>query len=384
VVARAIGYPVVLKLHSQVIARNSEVGGVRLDLGTDDAVRQAYRAIARSLRDSVGDGQFGGVTVQPMIKSDGYEIILGSSLDQQFGPVLLFGSGGQLVEVCRDRALGLPPLNTTLARRLMERTRIYKVLEGVRGRRPVDVEALAGLLVRFSHLVVEQRWISEIEINPLLASADDIVALDARVIVHDAGVEASQLPPLAIRPYPTRYVAPFTLKNGNEVLIRPIRPEDEPLMVRFHEKLSDRSVYFRYFHIIKLGQRVSHERLTRTCFVDYDRDMALVAESPDPEGVTRIVGVGRLTKQRGLNTAEFAILVGDDMQGQGLGTELLRRLVQVGRDEGVERITADILPDNKDMQVVSEKAGFRCKYVADEGVVKAEIELEDGSAPAGR
>ena len=216
-----------------------------------------------------------------MIRRDGYEIIIGSSLDAQFGPVLLFGSGGQLVEVYKDRALALPPLNTTLARRMMEQTHIYTALKGVRGRKPVDLAALEQLLVRFSHLVVEQRWIKEIDINPLLASPEGLVVLDARVIAHPPELPEDQWPRPAIRPYPTQYVSPWTSTNGIPLLIRPIRPEDEPLLVQFHEALSERSVAFRYFHAIKLGQRVAHDRLTRICFIDYDREMALVAEHRD-------------------------------------------------------------------------------------------------------
>jgi acetyltransferase len=159
------------------------------------------------------------------------------------------------------------------------------------------------------------------------------------------------------------------------VLIRPIRPEDEPEMVSFHATLSERSVYFRYFHMMNLGMRVSHERLAQICFVDYARDIALVAEAPDADGRPHIVGVGRLTRQRGLNAGEFAILISDALQGQGLGTELLSRVVQVGRDKGLERITADILPENRDMQHVSQKVGFACRFDQDEGVVRAELVL---------
>jgi acetyltransferase len=374
-VAGTLGYPVVLKLHSETLTHKTDVGGVQLNLTGEAAVRGAWDAIQTTVAERAGDGHFLGVTVQPMIALGGQELILGSSLDPQFGPVLLFGSGGQLVEVYRDRALGLPPLNTTLARRMMEQTRVLTVLKGVRGRPPVDLDALEQLLVRFSQMVAEQRWIQEIDINPLLASPERLVALDARVVVHNADTQQRDIPPLAIRPYPTQYVRPFTLRNGSTVTIRPIQPEDEPLMVDFHETLSDRSVYFRYFHLIKLGMRVSHERLTRICFIDYDRDMALVAEARDAAGQPHIVGVGRLTKQRGTGSGEFAILVSDKLQGQGLGTELLRRVVQVGRDMGLERITADILPENRDMQVVSEKVGFTCHFDSDSGVVQAEINL---------
>jgi acetyltransferase len=374
-VAGDLGFPVVLKLHSETITHKTDVGGVRFDLTDDAAVRDAYRAIRASVTERAGAEHFLGVTVQPMIALDGDEVILGSSLDPQFGPVLLFGSGGRLVEVYRDRALALPPLNTTLARRMMEQTKILTVLKGVRGRAPVDLDALEQLLVRFSQMISEQRWIKEVDINPLLASPDRLVALDARVVVHGSGVDPRDIPPLAIRPYPTKYIRPFTLRDGSTVTIRPIQPEDEPLMVSFHETLSDRSVYFRYFHLVKLGMRVSHERLARICFIDYDRDMALVAESRDASGQPQIVGVGRLTKQRGANDGEFAITVSDSLQGQGLGTELLRRVVQVGRDMRLDRITADILSENRDMQIVSEKVGFTCRYDEDTGAVRAEIRL---------
>ena len=182
--AEDFGYPIVLKLHSKTITHKTDVGGVQLNLRDADAVRAAFRAIESSVRQRAGAEHFQGVSVQPMIKLDGYEIIIGSSLDPQFGPVLLFGTGGQLVEVFKDRALALPLLNTTLARRMMEQTKIYTALKGVRGRRPVDLAALEQLLVRFSHLVVEQKWVKEVDINPLLASPERLLALDARVIVH--------------------------------------------------------------------------------------------------------------------------------------------------------------------------------------------------------
>ena len=172
------------------------------------AVRDAYETIRAAVTERHGAEHFQGVTVQPMVKLDGYELIIGSSLDPQFGPVLLFGTGGTLVEVFKDRALGLPPLNTTLARRMMEQTKIFEALEGVRGRKPVDLEALERLLVRFSQLVVEQRWIKEIDINPLLASPERIIALDARVVLHDPDIAEEDLPQSAIRPYPTHLTRP--------------------------------------------------------------------------------------------------------------------------------------------------------------------------------
>ncbi len=212
--AEEIGYPVVLKLFSETITHKTDVGGVQLNLSGEDAVRNAYRAIETAVGAKVGAEHFLGVTVQPMISLDGYELILGSSIDPQFGPVLLFGSGGQLVEVYQDRALALPPLTTTLAQRMMEQTRIFTALQGTRGRPPVDLIALEQLLVRFSHLVGEQRRIKEIDINPLLASPERLIALDARVVLHSSDISEDDLPKLAIRPYPQQYVQPWVLSDG--------------------------------------------------------------------------------------------------------------------------------------------------------------------------
>jgi len=375
-IAKKLGYPVVLKLYSETITHKTDVGGVQLNLKDADGVRRAYQAIESSVREKAGAQHIQGVAVQPMVRLDGYELIIGSSLDVQFGPVLLFGTGGQLVEVYKDRALALPPLNTTLARRMMERTKIYTALKGVRGRKAVDLAALEQLLVRFSHLVVEQRWVKEIDINPLLASPERLIALDARIVLHGPEVSEDALPKLAIRPYPSQYVAPWTLKDGSEVIIRPIRPEDEPLLVKFHETLSEQSVYMRYFHMVALTQRITHERLTRICYVDYDRELALVADQKSPQnGEHEILGIGRLTRQSGTEDAEFAVLVADPVQSRGLGTELLRRLLAIGREEKIRRITAEILPDNYAMQKICERLGFRLERLGEEGVVRATIEL---------
>ena len=363
-IAKQLGFPVVLKLFSETITHKTDVGGVQLNIRNEDGVRKSWKAIVDSVTAKVGKEHFNGVTVQPMIKlNDGYEIILGSSIDPQFGPVLLFGTGGQLVEVFKDRALALPPLNATLARRMIERTKIYTALKGVRGRKPIHLAALDELLVRFSQLVVEQKWISEIDINPLIASPDGLLALDARVVLHKPEITEGQLPKPAIRPYPLQYVSPWKLKDGTAVTIRPIRPEDEPAMVKFHEGLSEESVYQRYFSSLKLTQRIAHERLTRICFNDYDREIALVVERKNEKGENQILGVGRLSKLRGMNEGEFALIVSDKWQRQGLGTELLKRLIEIARTEKLERLTAIILADNQAMQHVSKKAG--CKLTVD-------------------
>ncbi|MBI4405996.1 MAG: bifunctional acetate--CoA ligase family protein/GNAT family N-acetyltransferase [Deltaproteobacteria bacterium] len=373
--AAAIGFPVVLKVFSKTITHKTDVGGVLLNLADTQAVARAYQSIKKSVSERAGEEHFSGVTVQPMLKLDAYELIIGSSVDPQFGPVLLFGAGGQLVEVMKDRALALPPLNTTLARRMIEQTRIFTALKGVRGRKPVNISALEQLLVRFSQLVVEQKWIREIDINPLLASPERLIAVDARVVLHDAKTPEDRLPKPAIRPYPAQYEGTWKLKDGTSITIRPVRPEDEPEMAAFHQTLSERTVYQRYFNLLKLDQRVTHERLSRICFNDYDRQIALVATRKNSKTRKQdIIGVARLTKLHGAR-AEFAVIVSDQFQGAGLGTEMLSRLVQIGRHENIQRIVADILPDNRPMQRVCEKLGFQLKASPDDTIVKAEITL---------
>jgi acetyltransferase len=375
--ADELGYPVVAKIHSETITHKSDVGGVRLNLEDADAVRDAFRRIESSVAEKVGAEHFDGVNIQPMIKiDDGYEIIIGSSVDSQFGPVILFGTGGSLVEVFKDRALGLPPLTTTLARHMMERTKIYEALKGVRGRESVDLKALEKLLVRFSQIVAEQPWIAEMDINPLLASSSHLLALDARVVLHPKDTAEEDLPHLAIRPYPTQYMDVWESPKNQTINIRPIRPEDEPYMVKFHEVLSERSVYMRYFSPMKLQQRVAHERLSRICFIDYDREMVLVATRRNPDsGETEILAAGRLTKLHTRNEGEFGLLVGDPFQGYGLGTELLKRLIDVGRDEGLGTIVGYILPDNTAMQNICESLGFKLQRNMD-NTVKAVLTLE--------
>ena len=375
--AEAMGYPVVLKLHSETITHKTDVGGVRLNLANNDQVRQAYRAIADSVVGKAGANAFLGVTVQPMIRANGYELILGSSVDPQFGPVLLFGSGGQLVEVYRDRALGLPPLNTTLARRLMERTKVFAALKGVRGRKAVDEKALEALLVRFSELVADQPRIREVDINPLLASSDALLALDARIVLFGQEIREQELPRPAIRPYPIEYVSQWKMKDESTVIIRPIRAEDESLMVEFHKGLSDATVYQRYFQPQRLESRVAHERLIRKCFLDYDREMALVAERLNKDtGTHELLGVGRLVRKRHEGEAELGLVVADRWQGAGLGTELMRRLIGIAEGEGIRCIKADILSENKAMLALAKHFHFHFVRDVDLKSITASLKVD--------
>lgn len=373
--ADAIGYPVVLKIHSETITHKTDVGGVQLNLVDDKAVKKAYKSIEKSVTEKVGAEHFLGVTVQPFAKIDGYELILGSSIDPQFGPVLLFGLGGQLVEVFKDRALGLPPLTTTLAKRMMEQTRIYTALKGVRGRDPVDLVALERLLVRFSQLVTEHRWIQELDINPLMASPEKLIALDARVLLYDKNVTEDQLPKLAIRAYPIRYAGTWTAKNNAKVAIRPILPEDEERLVKFHTLLSDRSVFLRYLQPMMFQERVLHERLARISHEDYNRVISLVAETKDDKDENIIIGVVRLSRLHASNEARLSILIGDPYHGIGLGGELVRRALDVAKREKIERLSATLTADNQVMQHLFKKAGFNIETTDNVNLLSASINL---------
>jgi acetyltransferase len=374
--AEKIGFPVVLKLYSLTITHKTDVGGVVLNLRDAEAVRSAFNNIKSAVSEKVGAEHFQGVTVQPMAKLDGYELILGASLDPQFGPVLLFGTGGQLVEVFKDKSLALPPLNSTLARRMMETTKIYHALQGVRGRSSVDMVALENLLVRFSELVVENPRIKEIDINPLLASPDRLLALDARVVLHEATIADADLPQSAIRPYPEQYVSTWKMKNGEEVVIRPIRPEDEPKIVEFHKELSERSVVLRYLQPLELSKRTAHERLTRICFIDYNREMALVVERKNEQGEPQIVAVSRLSKLHGVAEADLAVLVRDGFQGKGLGNELYGQMLQIARNEQLLKVHCNMSEENVEMIAICRKLGFKLAEArSDDKLVLAEITL---------
>jgi len=373
--AESMGYPVVLKLHSETITHKTDVGGVKLNLGNRDAVLKAFDEIESSVAEKAGRQHFQGVAVQKMIKMEGYEIIVGSSIDPQFGPVLLFGSGGQLVEVFKDRALALPPLTRTLARRKMENTKIYHALLGVRGRKPVDLAALEGILVRFSQLIIENPWIAESDINPLLVSAEQIIAVDARFLLHPLDTPEEKLPQPAIRPYPAKYQSRATLIDNTVVNLRPIRPEDERKMVEFHKTLSDRSVIQRYTQPITLDQRIAHQRLTRMCFIDYDREMAIVV-TVDQKPESEIIAVGRLGRIQSSGDARFALLVSDAWQRKGLGKLLLNQLLDIARKErDIHRVIGEILPDNTGMIRICEQAGFAIKKGEANGMMHAVIDV---------
>jgi acetyltransferase len=365
--AKRIGYPVVLKLLSSTISHKSDVGGVQLNLADEKAVRAAFAAIESNVNRLGKRDTFEGVSVQAMIRERGYELIIGSSIDRQFGPVILFGCGGILVEVFKDRALGLPPLNRTLARRLMERTKIYEALRGVRGQKAVNLEVLELLLARFSQLLVDFPEIQEVDLNPVLAAPERVVALDARLLL----CLSDRAPKLAIPPYPNQYTAPFRLRDGREVTIRPIRPEDEPLILALHASHSERTLRMRFFGLVKT---LSRDNLIRLCHLDYDREMALTAVLNN-SGEPRLLGVVRYYLHPDTGIAEFAVVVSDAYQRQGLGRHLMQRLIDIARERGVQRLVGQVLIENAPMLHLMRSLGFSPPIPVEDQVVRVELSL---------
>ena len=351
--ASVIGYPVVLKLFSDTITHKSDLGGVKLNLQSDEEVKIAFQQINHAVVNAVGREHFQGVTVQAMVRTKGLELILGSSSDPQFGPVLLFGAGGVMVEIFGDRALGFPPLNSTLAKRMIEKTKISHALAGFRGQKGVDMAYLEETLVAFSQMIASLPEVKECDINPLLASHDTLTALDARIVLHNT--PKSQWPTLSIRPYPIEYVTEKVLKTGQKVILRPIRPDDEPKVAAFHKELSEQSVRQRYFAFKTLDERTAHDRLVRICADDFDHQIALVAETEDN---SQIMGIARLTRFGNGHIADLKMLIGDAFHGQGLGTSLVQELLEIAKKEGVQEVTGHLLSENSGMLHILKKFGF--------------------------
>jgi acetyltransferase len=369
--AKQVGFPVVLKLLSTTVTHKSDVGGVRLNLPDEAAVCAAFDAIRVSVTKKVSPEAFEGVTVQAMIADKGYELILGSTIDRQFGPVILFGAGGILVEVTKDSALGLPPLNRALARRLMERTQIYRALQGVRGQSAVDQAALETMLVRFSQLLIDFPELQEVDLNPVLATPQRLLALDARVLLSPAGQPPEERPRLAIHPYPNQYTAPFALTDGTRVTVRAIRPEDEPLIIALHGRHSEHTIRMRFFSLVKT---LSRDSLIRLCHLDYDREMALAAVLAEEAG-PRFLGVSRYYLDPETGRAEFALVVEDAFQRKGVGRHLLSRLIDIARERGVKSLYGQVLRENAPMLALTASLGFGQPKPLDNDVVQVEMDL---------
>ncbi len=352
--ATAIGRPVALKILSPDISHKSDVGGVRLDLATPQAVEAAAEAMLVAVAASRPAARITGFSVEEMVRRpNGYELIVGMIDDAQFGPIMLFGQGGVAVEILADRALALPPLNLALAADLIGRTRIQRLLQGYRDRPPAALDAIALALVRLSQLVVDFAEITEIDINPLLADETGVIALDARVGVRPAAAPGAAR--LAIRPYPSELETPVTLPDGTPTLLRPIRPEDEPALREAFGSLSPRAVRMRFFAPMK---ELSHRMAARLTQIDYEREMALVLADPGPAGRVKLYGVVRLIADPDNESAEYAIALRDEMAGHGLGTLLMRHIIDYARDRNIGEIHGDVLSENRVMLELARHLGF--------------------------
>ncbi|MDY0296912.1 MAG: bifunctional acetate--CoA ligase family protein/GNAT family N-acetyltransferase [Acidobacteriota bacterium] len=356
--ARTIGYPVVFKIHSPDITHKSDVGGVVLDIRDERQAADAYHAIMRSARERQPGAHIEGVTIQKMaLMADARELILGIKKDAVFGTVILVGAGGVTAELFADRSLGFPPLNERLARRMLEDLRIWPLLRGYRGKSPVNLDRLIEAMIRLSYLAADSPEILELDINPLLAGPEGILAVDARMVV-DPSVTVNPSEPyahLALRPYPEEYVSEMMEMDGLQVRFRPIRPEDEPMWMEMLASCSKESIYsrFRYFF-----QWASHEVATRYCYIDYHREIAIVAETTNEKGEKRLIGVGRLIADPEHETVEYAILIIDEFQNRDLGGLLTDYCIDIARKWGLKKVVAQTTADNHRMLALFKKRGF--------------------------
>lgn len=370
--ANSVGYPVVLKIVSPDIVHKSDVGGVMTGIDSDRELKSEYGRLIKRVQKKAPQASISGISIQKMVGKIDYELILGMKKDKDFGSVILFGMGGIGVEIFQDFSIGLPPLNQTLARRLMEETKVFRMIQGYRGRLPADMQQLEQILVSFSNLVVDFPEIAEIDINPLAISEGKACALDARIILDREAIGyAGPYPHLVIAPYPTGYVIPWRLNDGTEVLLRPIRPEDEPLEREMLSTLSEETLRGRFFQVLK---HITHEMLIRFCNIDYDREMAIVAELREGEK-RRIIGIGRLIIEPDGKRSEFAVVVHDDFQGKGLGYKLVDMLIGVAQDKGLGEVAGTVLTDNMNMLRVCETLGFKTTHQP-EGVSSVRLMLK--------
>ncbi len=359
-IAGQIGYPVVLKILSPDISHKTDVGGVVLNVQDDSMVRSAFEQILHNVSEKMPGAKIEGVTVQQMVsQKNAVEMILGIKKDPVFGTVILAGLGGIAAELFGDKTLGLPPLNERLARYMLQSLKVWPLLQGYRGQPPVNVERLIEVLIRLSYLAADYPEIKELDINPLLVTPQKVIALDARVIV-DREVLGKPMKPyahLALRPYPEEYVRKTQLKDGAKITLRPIKPEDEPLWMELLGSCSRESIYqrFRYFF-----QWANHEVAMRYCYIDYDREIAIVAEIEEA-GEHKLLGVGRLVADPNLETVEYAVLVVDAWQDRGLGSILTDYCLDIVNRWGIEKIVAQTTSDNPRMISVFRKRDFDIK-----------------------
>ena len=372
--ASSVGYPVVLKILSPQIVHKTEAGGVILDIITEAELRKAFDQVMQRATEYDPNAEIQGVTVQSMIKTRGYEVILGAKNDPLFGPVILFGMGGIGVELYKDVAIGLPPLNQTLARRIMEETKVYQLLKGFRNMPPANLKLLEELMVLFSQMLVDFPQLKEVDINPLFINEKEAFALDARIIIDKERVFSRFEPHehLVISPYPKKYETLWKLRDSRTVLLRPIKPEDEPMWLEMFQNFSEESIRYRFFQIIK---DTPHEVRVRYCNIDYDREIGIVAEMTE-EGRRKILGVVRLIIEPDGKTGEIAFIVADPWQSLGLGSKMLDFMIEICKDKKLETVYGIMLPDNHRAINLMRKMGFTTERV-DTDTVKGTLNLKE-------
>lgn len=366
--AQEIGYPVVLKIASSDIAHKTEAGGVKLNIRTDSELKNTFQQIIENAKQFNPKAQIEGVLVERMVKK-GYELLIGAKTDPVFGPVVVFGRGGIAVEVYKDTKMGLPPLNMALAARMVEHTQIYQLLKGFRGMPGIKLDELYYLLIKFAYLVMDFPEIREIDINPFVVDEKGGIALDARVMLASADAEKKRN--LVISPYPEKWVKTVKLKKGEEAVFRPIKPEDEPAMFRFLEGVSSESMYMRFFGFVP---RFTHNLMTRFVNIDYDREMAIVAEV-EQKGLKKIIGVVRIIEDAWRETAEYSILISDHWHGQGLGNSLTDYILEIAHKREIKKVVATVLSSNKAMIHIFQRRGFEFDRV-DLDSFEVELELD--------
>ena len=353
--AKDIKYPVVLKVVSPDVFDRADAGGPATGIQDEEQLRHEFERVSGRIKDKTPGARATGITIRKMVETIDYEVMLGAKRDSRFGSMIVFGMGGAGAQVFKDFSIALPPLNQILARRLMEETQVYKLLHGYRGRPPADLQKMEEIIVAFSNLIVDFPEIAEMDVNPIAISDGKAYALDARIIISDDMAEStSQYPHLVITPYPARYIMPWTLSDGTEVLLRPIRPEDEPLEHEMLSTLSDESLRTRFFQTIR---NITHEMHVRFCNIDYDREMAIVAEVRE-NGRKRIIGIARLVIEPSLKSAEYAVVVHDNYHGKGLGYKLVDVLIGFAQDKGLEEVCGYVQSTNLKMLNVCKKLGF--------------------------
>jgi len=365
--AARIGYPVVLKIDSPDAPHKSEIGGVVLNIENEEMIRAAYHGMLEKVVKKLPGINITGVTVQKMISvTDSVELILGIKKDPIFGTVILIGMGGTEAELLQDQRLEFPPLNESLASQMIESLKIYPMLKGYRGSAPKNIDKLIEVMIRLSYLAADYPEIEELDINPIIVTTTDVVALDARVVIDEETLKnpVSQYSHLILRPYPERYIKKTTLGDGTETLLRPIKPEDEPLWLEMLGSCSKEAIYSRFRYNFHFD---SHEVATQFCYIDYARELAIVAEIEE-NGRRKLIGVGRLIGDPDLEIVEYAILITDAWQRKDLGKILTEYCVEIARHNNFKKVFAETTKDNKAMISVFKKLGFTVHFDEDTNV----------------